>query len=167
MLRFVALMVLFIAPLSASTPEASGPALLDYVWVLTCAALVFLMQAGFMALESGMARAKNSINIAIKNLADFILSVAAFWLVGFGLMFGVTQGGWFGTTDFFLSIGDDPWRALFFVFQAVFAGTAATIDSGAVAERTKFSSYLVMSFITCALIYPVFGHWAWGGILSQ
>jgi len=141
------------------------PSTLDYIWVLTCAALVFLMQAGFMALESGMARAKNSINIAIKNLADFILSVAGYWILGFGLMFGLSQGGLFGFSDFFTSIGNDPWKALFFVFQTVFAGTAATIDSGAVAERTKFAGYLIISFITCSVIYPIFGHWAWGGFL--
>lgn len=138
---------------------------IDYVWIIAASALVFLMQAGFMALESGMARAKNSINIAIKNLADFVISVAGFWVVGFGLMFGVSESGLFGTTDFFMTLGDDTWRSLFFVFQAVFVGTAATIDSGAVAERTKFGSYVLLSFITSAFIYPVFGHWAWGSFL--
>lgn len=139
---------------------------LDYVWILAASALVFLMQAGFMALESGMARAKNSINIAIKNLTDFIIAVAGFWAIGFGLMFGVSNGGWFGTTDFFMNIGDNSWRAVFFVFQAVFVGTAATIDSGAVAERTKFSAYVIVSGVTSVLIYPVFGHWAWGSFLN-
>jgi Amt family ammonium transporter len=139
---------------------------LDYVWILAASALVFLMQAGFMALESGMARAKNSINIAIKNLTDFIIAVAGFWAVGFGLMFGVSNGGLFGTTDFFMDIGDNSWRAVFFVFQAVFVGTAATIDSGAVAERTKFSAYVIVSAVTSVLIYPVFGHWAWGSFLN-
>ena len=135
---------------------------LDYVWVLTAAAMVFLMQAGFMCLESGMARAKNSINVAVKNMTDFVLSVSAFWLFGFGLMFGSSYGGWFGTSHFFLDVGEDTWLAVFFVFQAVFCGTAATIDSGAVAERTRFGVYLVISTIASGLIYPIFGHWAWG-----
>lgn len=146
-----------------ATQNGDSHSLVDSLWVITCSSLVFLMQAGFMALESGMARAKNSINIAIKNLADFVLSVAAFWFFGFGLMFGRDPLGLFGQTDFFLDFNVDFWTATFFVFQAVFAGTAATIDSGAIAERTKFSSYLVMSFLTCAVIYPVFGHWAWAG----
>ncbi len=141
-------------------------AAVDYVWILASSALVFLMQAGFMALESGLARAKNSINISIKNMADFVMSVAGFWLVGFGLMFGRSHMGLFGTTDFLMDIGTNSWRAVFFVFQAVFAGTAATIDSGAVAERTKFSSYVVVSFVTSAMIYPIFGHWAWGSFLN-
>ena len=135
---------------------------LDYVWVLTAAAMVFLMQAGFMCLESGMARAKSSINVAVKNMTDFVLSVSAFWLFGFGLMFGVSYNGWFGSSDFCVELGDDHWLPVFFVFQAVFCGTAATIDSGAVAERTRFCVYLVISTIASGLIYPIFGHWAWG-----
>jgi Amt family ammonium transporter len=86
--------------------------------------------------------------------------------VGFGIMFGGSLGGLIGTSNFLPDIGTDPWRAAFFVFQAVFVGTAATIDSGAVAERTRFAAYLVISFVTSTLIYPVFGHWAWGGLLS-
>jgi Amt family ammonium transporter len=133
---------------------------------MSAASLVFLMQAGFMSLESGMARAKNSINIAVKNISDFVIAVAGFWVVGFGIMFGGSLGGVIGGSNFLPDIASDPWRAAFFVFQAVFVGTAATIDSGAVAERTRFSAYLVVSFMTSTLIYPVFGHWAWGGLLS-
>ncbi len=136
----------------------------DHLWVIISAMLVFLMQPGFMALETGLTRAKNSINVAIKNMSDFIVSVAAFWFIGFGIMFGKTLYGITGVTDFFVNFDVDNWKAAFFVFQAVFAGTAATIDSGAVAERAKFSTYLIMSFITSAFIYPVFGHWAWGGL---
>ena len=139
---------------------------LDYIWVLTASALVFLMQAGFMCLESGMARAKNSINVAIKNMADFMLSFALFWVFGFGLMFGDSYLGWFGTTDFCVDFDGNDWLAVFFVFQAMFCGTAATIDSGAVAERTRFSVYLVVSMTASGLIYPVFGHWAWGSLYN-
>ncbi|MEW4455759.1 ammonium transporter [Bremerella sp. JC817] len=143
---------------------ADGHALIDYAWVIFAAALVMLMQAGFMCLESGLARAKNSINVAVKNMADFVLSVAGFWFIGFGLMFGTTYYGLFGTTDFCVSFENSPWLAVFFVFQATFCGTAATIDSGAVAERSRFVTYLFISLITSALIYPVFGHWAWGSL---
>ncbi len=135
----------------------------DYLWVVISAMIVFLMQPGFMALETGLTRAKNSINVAIKNMSDFILSVAAFWFIGFGLMFGESFHGIVGISDFFVNFEQDDWKAAFFLFQVVFAGTAATIDSGAVAERAKFSTYLLMSFITSAFIYPIFGHWAWGG----
>lgn len=138
---------------------------MNFLWILAAAAMVFIMQAGFMCVESGLARAKNSINVSIKNMADFLLSIAGFWAVGFGIMFGVSESGWFGTTDFFMKVGDDPWRAAFFVFQAVFCGTAATIDSGAVAERTRFGCYLIMSALISMLVYPVFGHWAWGSFL--
>ena len=137
---------------------------LNYVWVLAAAALVFLMQAGFMCLESGLARAKNSINVAIKNLADFVLAVASFWAIGFGVMFGASQAGIFGTSDFFISV-DNTWRAAFFIFQVVFVGTAATIDSGAIAGRTRFGAYLLLSVLVSVLIYPLFGHWAWASLL--
>ncbi|MDC7231933.1 MAG: ammonium transporter, partial [Spirochaetales bacterium] len=139
----------------------------DILWVLVSAMLVFLMQAGFMALETGLSRAKNSINVAIKNITDFIFSIAAFWFIGYGLMFGKSFYGIIGITDFFTSFDEDSWKATFFVFQAVFVGTAATIDSGVIAERAKFSTYLIMSFITSALIYPIFGHWAWGGLFYE
>jgi Amt family ammonium transporter len=139
----------------------------DFLWVIISAMIVFLMQPGFMALETGLTRAKNSINVAIKNMSDFILSVAAFWFIGFGLMFGETFHGLIGFSDFFVNFEKDEWKAAFFVFQAVFAGTAATIDSGAVAERAKFSTYLLMSTITTAIIYPIFGHWAWGGFFYE
>ncbi len=144
-----------------------GKEIYDILWVLVSAMLVFLMQAGFMALETGLSRAKNSINVAIKNITDFIFSVAAFWFLGFGIMFGSSFHGFIGYTDFFTSFGNDSWKATFFVFQAVFVGTAATIDSGVIAERAKFSTYLIMSFITSALIYPIFGHWAWGGLFYE
>ena len=139
----------------------------DYVWTLVAAALVFFMQAGFAMVETGFTRAKNAINIMMKNLMDFAVGSLGYWAIGFGLMFGVTATGWFGTSGFFLSDykpGGDPWVLAFWMFQVVFAATAATIVSGAMAERTKFSAYLVYSFIVSALIYPIFGSWAWGGL---
>ncbi len=140
---------------------------LDYVWTLVAAALVFFMQAGFACVEAGFTRAKNSVNIMMKNLMDFCFGSIAFWAIGFGLMFGATTTGWFGTSGFFLSDfkpGEDPWVLAFWMFQVVFAATAATIVSGAMAERTKFVSYLIYSFFISAFIYPMMGCWAWGGL---
>ncbi len=142
---------------------------LNYVWTLIAAALVFFMQAGFAMVESGFTRAKSACNIMMKNLLDFSMGSIAFWAIGFGLMFGATKTGWFGTSDFFLSEwkgpDSDPWVLAFWMFQCVFAATAATIVSGAVAERIKFTSYLMYSFVVCAFIYPIFGSWAWGSLL--
>ncbi|MCG6881952.1 MAG: ammonium transporter [Deltaproteobacteria bacterium] len=138
----------------------------DYVWTLVAAALVFFMQAGFAMVEAGFTRAKNAINIMMKNLMDFAMGSLAFWAIGFALMFGVSKG-WIGTSGFFLSdfkVGGDPWVLAFWMFQVVFAATAATIVSGAMAERTKFSGYMVYSVFICAIIYPIFGGWAWGGL---
>jgi len=136
----------------------------DLVWMLTCAALVMLMQAGFCCLESGLARAKNRVNVAIKNLFDFCTAGLAFWLLGFGLMFGASWNGLVGTTDFMLGRESTPWLLSFFLFQMVFCGTATTIISGAVAERIRFVGYLAISVLVSALFYPIFGHWAWGGM---
>ncbi len=140
---------------------------LDYIWTLICAALVFFMQAGFACVESGFTRAKNAINIMMKNLMDFSVGSLAFWAIGFGLMFGTTTTGWFGTDGFFLSdfkVGGDPWILAFWMFQVVFAATAATIVSGAMAERTKFVTYIIYSAVISAVVYPIFGSWAWGGL---
>ena len=137
----------------------------DMVWVLFSAFLVFMMQAGFMSLEAGMARAKNSINVAIKNFSDFLISGCCFWIAGFALMFGSGFHGLIGTSGFFLS-STDNWTLIFFIFQVMFAGTSATIVSGAVAERIRFSGYLISTVMISLLIYPVFGHWAWGGALD-
>lgn len=137
--------------------------MLDILWVLISAAFVMLMQGGFCFLECGLARAKNSINVAIKNLVDFCIAGASFWIFGFGLMFGVSNLGWIGTSDFFLDERSGPWTLTFFLFQMVFCGTAMTIISGAVAERMRFRAYMVVSFVVSGLIYPVFGHWCWNG----
>jgi Amt family ammonium transporter len=139
----------------------------DYVWTLVAAALVFFMQAGFAMVEAGFTRAKNAVNIIMKNLMDFSMGSIFYWAIGFGLMFGATTTGWFGTTGFFLSDftpDGDPWVLAFWMFQVVFAATAATIVSGAMAERTKFVAYLLYSAVLSALIYPIFGSWAWGGL---
>ena len=141
----------------------------DYVWTLVAAALVFFMQAGFAMVESGFTRAKNAINIMMKNLMDFSMGSLAYWAIGFGLMFGVSKTGWFGTSGFFLSdftTGSDPWVLAFWMFQVVFAATAATIVSGAMAERTKFVGYLLYSIGISAIIYPIFGSWAWGSLYN-
>lgn len=141
----------------------------DYVWTLVAATLVFFMQAGFAMVEAGFTRAKNAINIMMKNLMDFSMGSIAYWAIGFGLMFGVSSTGWFGTSGFFLSDftpDGDPWVLAFWMFQVVFAATAATIVSGAMAERTKFSGYILYSIVISALIYPIFGSWAWGSLFN-
>ncbi len=153
----------------AETPETADTVQinLNVVWTLVAAILVFFMQAGFAMVEAGFTRAKNAINILMKNLMDFSVGSLAFFLVGFGLMFGQTNG-LFGTTLFGMS-GVEPgtdWNWTFLIFQTVFAATAATIVSGAMAERTKFVGYLAYSFFITLLIYPIFGSWAWGGLLD-
>ena len=140
---------------------------LNTAWVLITAFLVFWMQAGFAFVEAGLTRSKNTTNILFKNLVDFVFATLAFWAFGYAFMYGATAGGWIGTTTFFVdpTAGDVvgiPVLAFWF-FQLVFAGTAATIVSGAMAERTKFSAYLVYSFFISAIIYPIAGHWIWGG----
>lgn len=135
----------------------------DVGWTLVAAALVFFMQAGFAMVETGFTRAKNAGNIIMKNLMDFCLGTPIFWLVGFGIMFGTTSGV-FGAFDFFADgvVGEGyDWTTL--VFQTMFCATAATIVSGAMAERTKFSAYCIYSMVISAVIYPVSGHWIWGG----
>jgi len=136
--------------------------LLDVAWILVCAALVMLMQAGFSCLESGLVRTKNSINVAAKNFADFCLASAVFWLFGFALMFGTTSGGFFGTSGFLFDDTANPWLMAFFIFQLGFCGTAVTIISGAVSERMRFGGYLIVATIVAAVIYPFIGHWVWG-----
>lgn len=138
---------------------------IDLLWIYLCSGLVFIMQAGFLCLESGLTRRKNSINVAIKNLADFCLTTVVFWVVGFGLMFGATRGGWFGNSGFVMDfLSSDGFLGAFFLFQVMFCGAAVTIMSGAIAERMRFSSYLLVTLLVSAVIYPVFGHWAWAGL---
>lgn len=141
---------------------------INIVWTAIAAFLVFFMQAGFAMVESGFTRAKNSVNILMKNLMDFSIGSLAFFLVGFGLMFGAAKGGFIGGSLFgiseIVSEGGSSWGYTFLIFQTVFAATAATIVSGAMAERTKFTGYLAYSAIICLVIYPIFGKWAWGSL---
>ena len=137
---------------------------INTIWVLVTAALVFFMQAGFALVEAGFTRSKNTTNILFKNLMDFAIGTIAFWAIGFGIMFGSKNGFWGGIDlfDHHLYRTDMPDFA-FLIFQTVFAATAATIVSGAMAERTKFNAYLMYSAVISLVIYPVSGHWAWGG----
>lgn len=138
---------------------------MDTIWILLAAFLVFFMQAGFAMVETGFTRAKNTVNILMKNLMDFSLGSLVFFLVGYGLMFGADIGGFVGSDSFWVKIisPQDTSNFAFWLFQAVFAATAATIVSGAMAERTRFKSYLVYTVLITALIYPITGHWIWGG----
>ncbi len=163
-------MLLFSASFYTNSQEVSSPAAtadnLNTVWTLLAAFMVFFMQAGFALVEIGFTRAKNAINIIMKNLMDFSIGSLLFYTVGFGLMFGTTNG-FFGTTDFLLSgVTGEHWNYTFIIFQTVFAATAATIVSGAMAGRTLFQAYIVYSIIITALIYPIFGSWAWGSLLN-
>src|SRR6056297_887809 len=141
---------------------------IDTVWVLIATVLVFFMQAGFAMVETGFTRAKNAGNIIMKNIMDFSVGSVVFWVVGFSIMFGVDQNGIIGEINFFTTktyehLGLNIPLFAFLMFQTVFCATAATIVSGAMAERTKFISYLAYSFVISAIIYPVVGHWIWGG----
>ncbi|MDO5380764.1 MAG: ammonium transporter [Acidaminococcaceae bacterium] len=137
----------------------------DTIWVLIGAFMVFFMQPGFAMVETGFTRAKNAGNIVMKNFMDLCLGSIVFWIIGFGLMFGTDIGGLLGTPDFFVQndYGASYPSWAFFIFQTVFCATAATIVSGAMAERTKFSVYCMYSILISAIIYPISGHWIWGG----
>ena len=160
---FLGLMLLL--PASALAAEAKPKISdLDTVWVLIAAYLVFFMQAGFAMVETGLTRAKNACNILAKNVIDFVVASLVYFLVGYAFMFG--EGNAFiGLKGFGLSGFESTNLPLWatWMFQAVFCGTAATIVSGGMAERTKFPSYLAYTFIISALVYPIIGHWTWGG----
>jgi Amt family ammonium transporter len=139
----------------------------DTLWTCIAAFFVFFMQAGFCMVECGFTRAKNACNIVMKNAMDLAFGSIAFWAIGFGLMFGATQG-FFGTTGFFY--GDETTSSFnwaFLIFQTVFCATAATIVSGAVAERTKFTGYIVYTLAITIIVYPIFGCWAWNGLMGD
>ncbi len=176
LLFFFLLLLLFPAAWSLDADEGGKPikalsehaASMDMVWTLLASFLIFLMQAGFTLVEVGFTRAKNAGNVVMKNMIDFALGSIGFFFIGYGLMFGVSALGLFGTTDFFLGnitlAGKvDNWKFANLMFQVVFAATAATIVSGAMSERAKFIGYLFYSMLISTLIYPVVGHWIWGG----
>lgn len=160
------------AAVPESAPAPANQTELDALWTVIAAVLVFFMQAGFAMVETGFTRAKNACNIVMKNLLDFCIGSLAFWAVGFGLMFGVTAAGLIGTNNFLfngtkeaVALGHtESFAWAFLIFQTVFCATAATIVSGAMAERTKFIGYLLYSLAITAIVYPVFGSWAWGGL---
>ena len=144
---------------------------LDTVWTLLAGVLVMFMQAGFAMLTAGFTRAKNACNMLMKNLMDFSFGTIAYWIIGFGIMFGAGNA-FFGTSGFFLkdtgaTFASLDWSSVplegKYFFQLVFCATAATIVAGAMAERTKFIAYIFYSIVICAIIYPVVGHWIWGG----
>jgi len=160
---------------AASAAEDSAPASmeaveavqfnLNVVWTLIAGILVFVMQTGFALVEAGLTRAKNTSNIMMKNVMDFVIGSVCFWIIGAAFMFGATKGGFIGTDGFFMDIfkaGDD-WNWTYMFFQTMFCATAATIVSGAMAERTQFRSYLIYSAVISLFIYPIAGKWAWGG----
>lgn len=140
--------------------------MVNNLWLIVSALLVFLMQAGFLCLESGRTRSKNSINVAAKNISDFILSSALFWLLGFGLMFGNSWNGFMGSDGFLFGEGRSAFELCFFLFQMMFCSTAATLTSGAVAERMTFMGYIYVTAILSIFIYPLTGHWAWAGLFN-
>ena len=134
----------------------------NLIWMVG-AFLVFFMQAGFAFLGAGLIRSKNSVNYMTKSFMDFAIASLSFWAFGFALMWGTSMAGILGTTNFFLVDGADGQTYVDWVFQMVFAGTAATIVAGAIAERTKTQAYFAYSFLVGAIIYPLYGHWVWGG----
>ncbi len=164
-------------PTGASTisvetdPAAAAVEAVNYTWTLVAAFLVFSMQAGFALLEAGSTRARNAGSVFMKNLMDFCMCGLAFWAFGFALMFGGSGGSGledgnslFGFSGFFLAgEANDVGTMELWLFQMVFAATAATIVSGALAERTRLDAYMAYSFLISALIYPIYGHWVWGG----
>lgn len=143
----------------AATSQEVAPLIdsIDMVWMMLGAFLVFFMHAGFAMVETGFTRSKNALNILMKNMMTIAIASVLYFLIGFGLMFGNTLGGFVGTSGFFLQGQVD--QIGFFVFQAMFAATCATIISGAVAERIKLSSYLLLTIFMTGLIYPIVGHW--------
>ena len=153
-----------VAPAAEAAAE-SGISAVDTIWVLLAAMLVFFMQPGFALVEAGLTRAKNTANILMKNFMDFSVGSVLYWILGFSVMFGA--GSFLGWGGFGIGGVENPCGNLpkecYFIFQTVFCATAATIVSGAMAERTKFSMYLVYSLVISALIYPIQGHWSWGG----
>ncbi|MDY3229021.1 MAG: ammonium transporter [Kiritimatiellia bacterium] len=155
------------APATADTVQTN----LNIVWTLIAGILVFTMQAGFALVETGFTRAKNAANIMMKNIMDFAVGSLGFYILGAALMFGASKAagwlGWGGLGMPSLSGGEGIWDWTFFFVQTMFAATAATIVSGAVAERIEFKSYLIYSILVSAIVYPISGHWMWGSLAGE
>jgi Amt family ammonium transporter len=149
-------------------PEAATSTSLWLAWIGAASALVFFMQAGFALLESGLARAKNTVNVVMKNFCDTATSTIGFWAIGYGLMFGVNSTGWIGTSDFFPQSNDGAFM-MNVLYQIMFCATCSTIMSGAVAERMRFGAYMLGATVVSLLIYPIYGSWVWNpnGWLAQ
>lgn len=170
-MKNIILISTFLIFLSTSVSASTAPNIqeirisLDSVWVVIGGILVFFMQAGFALIESGSVRSKNTVNVLMKNYMDTCIGGLVFWLFGFGLMFGLNQSGWIGLSHFMPNQMDDwHWNLLF--FQMMFAATATTIASGAMAEGIHFVAYVVSAIFVSGVIYPVFGSWAWGGLFG-
>ena len=170
-MKNIILISTFLIFLSTSVSASTAPNIqeirisLDSVWVVIGGILVFFMQAGFALIESGSVRSKNTVNVLMKNYMDTCIGGLVFWLFGFGLMFGLNQSGWIGLSHFMPNQMDDwHWNLLF--FQMMFAATATTIASGAMAERIHFVAYVISAIFVSGVIYPVFGSWAWGGLFG-
>ena len=135
---------------------------LEHIWLMICSFLVFSMQAGFLCLETGLTRSKNNINVALKNILDFVICIFIFWLVGYGISYGNSWHGLIGTSRFVaFSQSYDFQEISFFILQTLFCCTAVTIVSGAVAERVRFNAYILIGFIIAFMFYPIFVHWGW------
>jgi len=153
-----------IAAVAAQSSTKDLTNAIDMLWLILTGSLVFFMQAGFALVETGLTRAKNATNIIMKNLMDFCIGSIVFWMIGWGFMYGADKfGGLIGFSDFFKGPASDPGFYRDWFFQVVFAATSATIVSGAMAERTQFKSYLLYTAFISAFIYPIAGHWSWGG----
>ena len=163
------LALIFLPQLSHAAGSAADAAGTNMAWIAIAAALVFIMQVGFALLESGMSRAKNCVNVLMKNYMDLCVGSLVFWCIGYGLMFGTNISGFFGTDHFFPEYINSEFGWGFILFQIMFAATATTIASGAMAERTNFIAYLIGAVVITGVIYPIYGSWVWNenGWLSQ
>ena len=136
---------------------------IDHLWVVICACFVFFMQAGFICYEVGFVRPKNVVSVAIENIIAFVIATLSFYLVGFAFMFGTTWRGLIGTDHWLLLNLKDNYDYIFALYQLMFAGTSVTIFSGSMSERTKLKALVIAAAVTGVLIYPIYGHWVWGG----
>ena len=152
---------LLLPGISAAAVDPETQNLISIMWLTFCAMIVFFMQSAFALIESGMSRAKNAVNVMMKNYFDVCIAMLMFGISGYGIMFGESIQGRLGAEKFFLSGVEGGREYAFILFNGMFAATAATISSGAMAERTKFHSYAISAIFVSGLIYPLYAHWAW------